>query len=335
MTVPDATVIRDRAVGVCQMALPAKVPSAPGRGTAADWAAELRAPFLSASVVPVAVGGAVALWELGSLDWPLLALTLLGVSLLHLGANVTNDYWDFLRGTDVINRQRTPFSGGSPFLVEGRLRPLDVLRVGLTLLVGGAAVGLLLAYTAGELWWAVVLMGAAGVGGGYFYTAPPFSFAARGVGELVIGACFGVLAVAGTYLIQAHAVSTAALAASVPVSLWVAAILWANQIPDAEADGPTGKRTLVVRLGTGPSIMVLAVMLGFAPGFLAASVLVGLLPSAAALGLVVMAPTAVALVAAARSHGVQPGFLRAQAWTILSQIVGGALLVAGLAVAGA
>jgi 1,4-dihydroxy-2-naphthoate octaprenyltransferase len=317
------------------MALPTKVPTAPPTGAAADWLAELRAPFLSASVVPVAVGAAVALWERGSLDWPLLALTLLGVSLLHLGANVTNDFWDFRRGTDVINQQRTPFSGGSPLLVEGRLRPRAVLRLGLVLLAAGAVVGLYLATTAGELWWAVVLMGAAGVGGGYFYTAPPFSLAARGVGELVIGSCFGVLAVAGTYLIQAHGVSTAALAASVPVSLWVAAIIWANQIPDAEADGLTGKRTLVVRIGRGPSVAVLAVMLGLAPGFIAAAALAGLLPAAAALGMVAAAPTAVALAAAARSHGVQPGFVRAQAWTILAQVTGGALLALGLAIASA
>ncbi len=309
---------------------------AAGRGgSLRDWLAELRAPFLSASVVPVAVGAAVAWWQLRSLDWALLALTLLGVALLHLGANVTNDYWDFLRGTDVINRSRTPFSGGSGLLTEGRLRPRAVLRAGLALLCAGAAVGLYLASTAGGLWWAVVLMGAVGVGGGYFYTAPPLSLSARGVGELVIGAAFGVLAVTGTYLVQAHAVTTAALAASVPVSLWVVAVIWANQVPDAEADGRTGKRTLVVRLGAPRSIAVLAVLLGLAPGVVAAAALAGVLPGMVLLALPVALPTAAAVAVAARSRGVVPGYVGAQAWTVLTHIVGGALLVAGLVLAGA
>jgi len=303
-------------------------------GSMRDWLAELRAPFLTASVVPVVVGAAVAWWELGSLDWALLALTLLGVVLLHLGANVSNDYWDFLRGTDVVNRNRTPFSGGSGLLTDGRLRPRAVLRTGLALLCAGAAVGLYLASTAGDLWWAVVLMGAVGVGGGYFYTAPPLSLSARGIGELVIGATFGVLAVAGTYLVQAHTVTAAALAASAPVSLWVVAIIWANQVPDAEADGRTGKRTLVVRLGPSASIGVLAVLLGLAPGVVAALALAGALPRMALLALLVAVPTAVAVAAAARSHGVLPGYVGAQAWTVVTHVVGGGLLAAGLVLAG-
>ena len=309
-------------------------PAASAGGSLRDWLAELRAPFLTASVVPVAVGAAVARWELGSLDWGLLALTLLGVVLLHLGANVSNDYWDFLRGTDVVNRNRTPFSGGSGLLADGRLRPRAVLRLGLALLCAGAAVGLYLASTAGELWWAVVLMGAAGVGGGYFYTAPPLSLSARGAGELVIGAAFGVLAVEGTYLVQAHALSTAALAASVPVSLWVVAIIWANQVPDVEADGRTGKRTLVVRLGAPRAIAVLAVLLGLAPGAIAVAALSGALPRATLLALAVAVPTAAAVATAARSRGVVPGYVGAQAWTVVTHVVGGALLCAGLVLAG-
>jgi 1,4-dihydroxy-2-naphthoate octaprenyltransferase len=315
---------------------PTEVPPAASAGGARrDWLAELRAPFLTASVVPVVVGAAVALWETGALDWTLLALTLFGVALLHLGANVSNDYWDFLRGTDVVNRNRTPFSGGSGLLTDGRLGPRAVLRLGLALLCAGAGVGLYLASTAGDLWWAVVLMGAVGVGGGYFYTAPPLSLSARGIGELVIGAAFGVLAVTGTYLVQAHTVTAAALAASVPVSLWVVAIILANQVPDAEADGRTGKRTLVVRLGTSASIGVLAVLLGLAPGAVAVAALAGVLPRMTLLALPVALPTVAAVAVAARSRGVVPDYVGAQAWTVVTHVVGGCLLAAGLVLAGA
>ena len=306
--------------------------AAPPGGTAADWLAELRAPFLTASVVPVAVGAAVA-WRLdGGLDWTLLGLTLLAVVLLHLGANVTNDYWDFLRGTDVVNRQRTPFSGGSGLLTDGRLRPRAVLRLGLGLLAAGAAVGLLLARLTGEAWWVVVRMGAVGVGGAYFYSAPPLSLASRGLGELAIGSTFGVLVVAGTCFVQTGGFPREALAASVPVALWVAAIIWANQIPDLEADRATGKRTLVVRLGEVRSVGVLAAMLGTAMGVVTAAAIAGPLPRGALLALGALAPSTLTIAAAARSHGLFPQIERAQAWTILSHLTGGILLCVGLAV---
>jgi 1,4-dihydroxy-2-naphthoate octaprenyltransferase len=307
--------------------------AAPPGGTTADWLAELRAPFLTASVVPVAVGAAVA-WRLdGGLDWTHLGMTLLAVVLLHLGANVTNDYWDFQRGTDVVNRQRTPFSGGSGLLTAGRLGPRAVLRLGLALLAAGALVGLLLAsLMGGGGWWVVVLMGAVGVGGAYFYSAPPLSLASRGLGELVIGSTFGVLVVAGTCFVQTGGFPPEALAASVPVALWVAAIIWANQIPDLEADRATGKRTLVVRLGEVRSVGVLAALLGTAIGVVTAAAIAGPLPRGALLALGALAPSTLAIAAAARSHGLFPQIERAQAWTILSHLAGGILLCVGLAV---
>ena len=314
------------------MSSPPDARAAPPGGTTADWLAELRAPFLTASVVPVAVGAAVA-WRLeGGRDWTLLGLTLLAVVLLHLGANVTNDYWDFLRGTDVVNRSRTPYSGGSGLLADGRLRPRAVLRLGLGLLAAGALAGLLLARLSGEGWWVVVLMGAVGVGGAYFYSAPPLSLASRGLGELVIGSTFGVLVVAGTCFVQTGGFPPEALAASVPVALWVAAIIWANQIPDIEADRATGKRTLVVRLGEVRSVGVLAALLGTAMGVVTAAAIAGPLPRGALLALGALAPSTLAIAAAARSHGLFPQIERAQAWTILSHLAGGILLCVGLAV---
>jgi 1,4-dihydroxy-2-naphthoate octaprenyltransferase len=49
--------------------------------------------------------------------------------------------------------------------------------------------------------------------------------------------------------LQGAALDTNLLLFSLPVSAWVAAILLINGVPDATADGATGKRTLPVRLG--------------------------------------------------------------------------------------
>lgn len=304
----------------------------PASGTRGDWVRELRAPFASASIMPVLVGGASAFSVLGGLDWWLFAVTMVGVVLLHLGANVTNDYYDFVGGTDVVNRFRTPFSGGSPFLVERRLSPRRVLRLGQGLLATGALVGLYLVYAMGEDGWVVLLMGMIGVGGGYFYSAPPLSLASRGWGELAVGSLFGALAVLGTYFIQTTSFTLEALVASLPVSIWVAAVLWINQIPDMEADSGTGKRTMVVRLGVERSIEAYAAMQVSAAAIITGGVILGLLPLAAMVATAALVPAMGAVAVLRRTRGLFPGVIPGQGLTIITQLAGGLLLCAGIIV---
>ncbi len=304
----------------------------PGNGTGGDWVKELRAPFLTASIIPVLVGGAAAWAVLGDIDWWLFLVTMVGVMLLHLGANVTNDYYDYVGGTDVVNRFRTPFSGGSPFLVERRLSPRKVLRLGQGLIVAGSLVGIYLVYALGEDGWVVLLLGLIGVGGGYFYSAPPLYLASRGWGELAIGGLFGVLAVLGTYYIQTTTFSLEVLVASLPVSLWIAAVIWINQIPDLEADGSTGKRTMVVRLGVERSIEVYSAIQVSAAAIIAGGVILTLLPLPALVAIAAIVPAMGAVTVLRRTRGLYPGVVPAQGLTIVTHLAGGLLLCAGIIV---
>lgn len=308
-----------------------EVPRA-GSGTPSAWFEELRAPFLTASIIPVMVGGAAAWAVLGEVDWWLFLLTLLGVMLLHLGANVSNDYWDFIGGTDVVNRFRTPFSGGSGLLVDRRLSPRRVLRLGQGLLAAGSVVGLYLVYALGEDGWVVLFLGMLGVGGGYFYSAPPLSLASRGVGELAIGGLFGLLAVVGTYYIQTTTFSLEAVAASLPVSMWIAAVIWINQIPDVEADGSTGKRTLVVRWGVDSAIDVYAAIQVSSAAVIVGAALLNLMPLTALVALAAMVPALGAVSVLRRSRGLYPGVVPAQGLTVITHLAGGVLLCAGIIV---
>ncbi|HEX9738149.1 MAG TPA: prenyltransferase, partial [Candidatus Limnocylindria bacterium] len=67
-----------------------------------------RLPFLSATVVPVLVGIAIAASH-GAFTWWTALLTLVGASLAHLAANVTNDVFDTLSGADDANVNPTQF----------------------------------------------------------------------------------------------------------------------------------------------------------------------------------------------------------------------------------
>jgi 1,4-dihydroxy-2-naphthoate octaprenyltransferase len=115
--------------------------------------------------------------------------------------------------------------------------------------------------------------------------------------------------VVGAFWLQTGQITWAAVLISLPVACWVVNILLANEIPDAEADGAAGKRTLAVRLG--PAGTHLAYLGVHAAGAVAAGVaaLAGLLPIWAPL-----VPIAIAVAAPVATRGL-PKTDNAQAMT--------------------
>lgn len=212
------------------------------------WFVITRAPFLTATIVPVLLGGAVASMLGYQVDLGLLGLTLLAASFLHIGINTANDYFDHLSGNDDATYDYiVPFTGGSRAIQMRLISPKGMLTVSLVFFALSAIVGIPLIIQAGM---PVLYLGIAGALSGFFYTAPPLRLMARkGLGELLVGLNFGPLLVAGSTLVQTGSIETMALLAGIPVGLLTAAILWVNEIPDIEGDKTTGKNNLVVVLG--------------------------------------------------------------------------------------
>ena len=217
------------------------------RFQAAVWIRALRAPFLTASAIPVAVGTAAAYWATGDFYLTRFIATLVGVVSLHLGANLANDYFDYVTGCDELNPEPTPFSGGSRVIQAGLIPSWAILTASLAFFGVGIAQGLWLnSVLPGSV---VLWLGAAGVGGGLLYSAVPVKLSYRGAGEIVVFALFGPLAVAGAYLCQTGTLTAFSLLVSLPCGLLVLAILLVNEVLDWRWDRDAGKRTLVVRLG--------------------------------------------------------------------------------------
>jgi len=141
----------------------------------------LRAPFFTASVVPVFCGTAAA-WKDGfAFSAGFFLLTLLGVVLLHAGTNTANDYFDHKSGTDEINVERiAPFTGGSRLIQEGAIRPGQMLTFSLVIYGAGGLIGLYLAWARGPL---IIALGLIGAACGFFYTAPPSALPAELLGR--------------------------------------------------------------------------------------------------------------------------------------------------------
>lgn len=202
-----------------------------------------RLPFLTATIVPIALGAAVAASH-GAFDWSLLWLTLAGGSALHLGLNIANDLFDDASGADAANVTPTPFSGGSRVIQYGLVSRRAMLATCLGLYGAGVGIGIWLAETRGAWLYPI---GIAGIVVSLAYTAPPLRLVHRGLGEGAVALGFGPITTLGAYYVMAQRLSWEALYASLPVAILIALVLYVNEIPDRAGDAAAGKRTLVVR----------------------------------------------------------------------------------------
>ena len=213
------------------------------------WVIIMRLPFLSATIMPILVGAAVAKFMGFSVDWAWLGLTILGGSLLHIGTNTSNDYFDHLSGTDNINYNYSNkgLNGGSRGIQMGLITPVGVRNLTIVVFALSILVGIPLIQKAGMQ---VLWLGLIGFLSGLFYTAPPFRFSSRkGLGELLIGLNFGPLMVAGSTLVQTGQLLPEAFLAGIPLGFLIAAVVYINEFPDHDSDKVTGKNTLIVVFG--------------------------------------------------------------------------------------
>ena len=211
------------------------------------WFKELRAPFFTASALPVIVGTAVAYSQTTQFNVILFILALVATVALHAGANIANDYFDHISGNDRLNENKTPFSGGSRLIQQNLLTAGEVIVGAWIALFIGASIGLVIVIVTKSFF--LLLLGAIGLLGGYFYTATPLKLGYRTAGEITIGLLFGILPVYGAYYIQTGTIDFVPFLPALIVAVLIFLVIFANEFPDFEADKAVGKKTLVVTLG--------------------------------------------------------------------------------------
>ena len=296
------------------------------------WVVKLRAPFFTADLAPVCLGTAIAWARTGTFNLWYFLLTLVGAICLNAGTNMTNDYFDHKWGSDEVNTEfANPFTGGSRLIQMGLVKPSVFLWQGIGFFAIGSLIGLILTWTRGPL---ILWLGIIGVFAGYFYTAPPFRFAGTGLGELLIGLCFGPLMVLGSAYVQTQTFSWEPVIASLPVGILIALVVWINQFQDMKADAAVGKNHWVVRLGRKRAVAAYGLLLAATYLSLVAGVLSGVVTPFALLGLL-MLPVAVKAYRVACAHYDQlKELVPANAATIRIHLLTGLLITLGYVVQG-
>ncbi len=244
---------------------------------------------------------------------------LVGAVLIQVGTNLSNDYSDARRGADTEDRL------GPVRVTAGGLVPPRQVLVATYVTFGLAVlVGMYLVYVAGP---ELLLVGAASILAGVLYTGGPRPYGYEGLGEVFVFTFFGIVAVTGTYYVQAETLPTEAFMLAIPVGLLAAAILVVNNVRDLETDRRAGKRTLAVRLGRERTRTLFAVMLvgayvALVPLFFELSPWVAL-P-------ILCAPIALGLIRTVFEHSDGPTLNRALAGTGMLQLVFCILLSVGI-----
>lgn len=243
------------------------VTAAPGLGPRV-WLLAARPATLPAAVAPVLVGTAAASVVVDFRVAPFVAALLAAVC-IQIGTNYANDFSDFRHGADD----------------EGRLGPTRATQAGLVtaksmalaMVVAFALAGAFGIYLTIEAGWPVLVAGVASIVVGYLYTGGPWPYGYHGLGDVFVFAFFGVVAVMGSYFVQAERLTWEAAAAAMPVGCTVTAILVVNNLRDVPTDARTGKRTLAVIFGTGFAraeyALLLCAALALAPIFAAADLM--------------------------------------------------------------
>ena len=218
------------------------------------WSRAIRIKFLLASVIAVTNGIVISYWKTGYIDIGYAILTYVGIMCLHISVDLLNDYSDFKRGIDT-NTKRTKFSGGTGVIPENLISSRLIYCAGIIFLILGGLVGLYFVTIKGIIILVLLVFAIISI---YFYST---NIVNAGLGELFV-AINGCMIVLGSYYIQSDSIELTSVYVGIIVGLLSSVVLLVTSFPDYDADKKSGRRTLVIVIGKGNSIKLLAIIIG-------------------------------------------------------------------------
>ena len=225
------------------------------------WLLAARPKTLTGAAVPVLIGGALAYVNAhGDVRWLPLVLCMLFALVMQIDANFVNDFFDYLKGNDGLERL-----GPKRACTEGWVTP-RAMRWALVLTTGVAClIGLPLVLYGG---WTMIAVGVACVLFCFLYTTT-LSYVA--LGDVLVLVFFGLVPVTLTYYLSmpegAQSITTECWVAAFACGLVIDTLLVVNNYRDIDNDRKAGKRTLIVLIGASEG-KLLYFFLGVAACFL-------------------------------------------------------------------
>ena len=204
------------------------------------WILAARPRTLGAAVIPVLAGAALA-FGAGPFDPFATLLVVACATLIQIATNYFNDAIDHAKGADTADR-----IGPTRVTNSGMLAPRTVMTGGAVCLFLATVLAIPLVLHGG---WPIVVIGVFSLFFAYAYTGGPFPLAYLGLGEIFVVLFFGIIAVAGTFYLNALEWSYGSLLAGLQIGLHSSVLLAVNNLRDIDSDRAAHKRTLAARFG--------------------------------------------------------------------------------------
>ena len=215
------------------------------------WAIATRVETTSLAVASVGLGSALAAWH-GLFHWRIGFLSVLTAVFLQIICNLANDYGDFVRGADPINKAKPPSA-----LQTNLVTLKEVKRAIQWLLIPTIGVGGALLYCSGIASVTLlffILLGGLCVVAAITYTLGDQPYGYQGWGDVAVFTFFGLVGVGGTFYLHTQQLSTVWLLPATSCGLLAVAVLNVNNIRDIVADAKVGKKTIPVRIGKNAAL---------------------------------------------------------------------------------
>lgn len=217
------------------------------------WLHAFRLRTLPLAVSSIIVGSALAhsyggLFEEGGFHPWVFVLALLTAVLLQVLSNLANDLGDHQHGTDNADRvgpQRAVQSGAIP---PARMKRAMLICGMLAFISGCALITTALGLSVTTLVFLLLGLGAIGAAVKYTFGSNPYGYA--GLGDASVFLFFGLVGVCGTFYLHTHWLHPALLLPAAAFGLLSTGVLNVNNMRDIHNDAASGKRTLVVRMGS-------------------------------------------------------------------------------------
>ncbi len=204
------------------------------------WMLAIRPKTLPAGAMPVVLGSALAAVDGRFRLLPFLVALICALG-IQVATNFINEIYDFRKGADTAARL-----GPTRTVAAGLISEKTMIRVSASLVGTVFLLGLYLVASSG---WPILLVGLLSLLFAWAYTGGPYPIAYSGLGDIFVFVFFGLVAVGGTYYLQAHTLSSSVLLAAVAPGAFSVNILLVNNIRDITTDRTVGKMTLPARIG--------------------------------------------------------------------------------------
>ncbi len=208
----------------------------------------MRLRTLPLSVSGILLASCLAAYN-GYFEWPIFILAILTTLSFQILSNIANDYGDGIKGTD--NEDRV---GPERAIQSGRITPdemFNAIKINILIAIGLSFLLIFTAFGVKHFFLTLLffLLGIASIAAALRYTIGTSAYGYRALGDLFVFIFFGLISVAGCYVLYAKTIDHVVFLPACTIGLLSVAVLNLNNMRDMKSDELSGKITMAVKLG--------------------------------------------------------------------------------------